>query len=434
MGALSGLGQGLSDIGARNAQEEMMKEREFRAGQRDVEMLKLRDEMDMARTKNLAEWKAKKENEKYDRFSSRAKELAQEEIPLEAEAVNKLTQGSASSLGLESGIQGDRKDIEGIIARFQGVANDPNSSQEEKMTANEILDQISKQYGAQESINQKAVEGKTRQRGKDEVFNDTYDQLLIDDPEAALSMAPALREKRIEKKEDAAIAYNKERTALADKQFEQSMSMQSIAQQRAAETLALQIRRQDAYENAASEKERSSIVADMRKSTEGSLKSAETQLKELNKERENASPERLRAIENEALDVKDEISGYRQALSTAGFPVIKVEREKPVPTQETIDLLIKNPDKAAEFEREFGISADQFLNQKGVQQGIIERTVTKRTPEPPREKEWVGNNYQTTSEYQKWNDMYGDEYRNNAKKKDAYRNARMAESLSKLRD
>lgn len=128
-------------------------------------------------------------NRAAERFASVARTKAGEEVPTEAPSVAQtgLTSGSAQSVGLKDGIQGDASVVQDIVKRAQETLKNPSATDEQKMHAKGIIEQISSQAEAQGTLNAKSVEGKTRKRSWSEAIQAAREETSLNDPGAFMA-------------------------------------------------------------------------------------------------------------------------------------------------------------------------------------------------------------------------------------------------------
>jgi hypothetical protein len=208
--ALAQGGAAAAGAGADLADKQLKEEAEMRAADR-----KLADQERL-----LAIQEAMK-NRAAERFSAVAKQKAGEEVPMEGKAVTEtgLTQEGATAAGLQSGIQGDVKTVKGIVERAKMMLTDPNSTDEQKQQAQELIAQIEGQVKTQEGANAKAAEGKTRKRTWSEAIQAAREDTALNDAPAFIageSMFGAdrkadLEERKIQSREKIEDEKNKQR-------------------------------------------------------------------------------------------------------------------------------------------------------------------------------------------------------------------------------
>lgn len=183
-------------------------------------------------------------NRAAERFSAVARGKAGEQVPVEAAPVTNLGKESAQAIGLENGMQGNAP---AMLQQYQAVLSNPNATAEQKQSAQEILDQIGKQAGAQKGINAEAVGGKMRNRTTMEAARAALDETLLNDPAAFAAGSglinaatkPDLEERKLEQRERIEQARIEQRDRSDDKRQETLLARLEKTGASKAETTAL---------------------------------------------------------------------------------------------------------------------------------------------------------------------------------------------------
>lgn len=176
--ALSQGGAAAMGAGADLADRQLKEEAEARAADRKL-----------ADTERLLAIQEAMKNRAAERFSAVARTKAGEEVPQQPKSVAEtgLTQEGATAAGLESGIQGDAATVKGIVERAKATMANPTATDEQKQQAQELIAQLEGQVKAQEGVNAKAAEGKTRKRTWGEAIQSAREETSLNDPAAFIA-------------------------------------------------------------------------------------------------------------------------------------------------------------------------------------------------------------------------------------------------------
>ncbi len=169
-------------------------------------------------------------NRAAERFALIAKTKMGEGVPLEAPEVTQTTSEGAKSIGLQDGLVG--------MTREQVMAYENP----------DMLAQYDKQLAADKSLAASAVEGKTRQRTKDEAIQAALDDALLNDPAAFTAGAGLIssaskgdiEQRKLESAEKREQMRIDQRDRSDDKKFEAMMArIESATSGKGAEKTAL---------------------------------------------------------------------------------------------------------------------------------------------------------------------------------------------------
>lgn len=398
MGALAGLGEGLADVGRRNQIAELQKEQEQRAAARDIDMTKLRDELEANRQRSLADYQEQKREAPAKRFGIIAQAKANEDVPLEAAPVTEVN---------DSNFKGSVSEISKLKDQMTNIIANPDKYTPEQVEdAAGAIAAMNASLEKQGVANAEMVAGKTRKRSANEAANAAYDEAMISDPTAAIAMHPILREARAEKKTDAEIQDRKARSDRLEKKQDLQLEYQMAKEERLMTYQENQQKYQQSLMNSNTEKEKQAAVNGMRKSTEIALDKVDSELRSLRKDLSDPGidPSKKAELQSMKKELEAEAKRYRTAMANNGFELPEVEAAPaPFPAgtvkngYEFLGGDVKNPSSWKP------VSASSQAATPAAQAG---------TPPPPDngKKRWIGNDFVVSPAYKAWEQQYGAAY------------------------
>ena len=162
-GALAGLGEQAANIGGAMFKAELDRD----ARQQDSDLA-------LARAKTLEEFKASRAEAPLLRLSARAKALGEEEVPVEAKAVTKLS----GEVPLRDGEMGPaQRGLVGDVAALRAQID----SMPEGADKRALQDQLSRQLSGDEQFERGIVAGKRRKRTAQEALDAAVDEAKAND-------------------------------------------------------------------------------------------------------------------------------------------------------------------------------------------------------------------------------------------------------------
>jgi hypothetical protein len=158
--------------------------------------------LELDRQQRLAEFKAALEertkNAPLNRIADKAKSLAQEDVPQEADPVSSLTGAGVTGFDGKapdsSGFKGDPRELLAAIAKM------PDGVDKQRAMA-----QLRSQYGADVESNKAAVAGKTRKRSADEALDAALEDAKLNDLPGYVAAKAIIPEKTITVADGAAV-------------------------------------------------------------------------------------------------------------------------------------------------------------------------------------------------------------------------------------
>lgn len=187
-GILAGLGAAGSNIADSNTK--LWNEQAINQQKAEIEQgaIQQRADLEEQKQKNILSYQQKLAQAPMDAASKYIQQAASQNVPIEAAPVTRLDQAGATAAGLQTGIQGDLSgEIGAQISKFTRVLNNPKASEEDKQTAQDIINQITKQSGAQNQLAKDSVAGQTRQAENPEILKNAMASALRDNNPIAYS-------------------------------------------------------------------------------------------------------------------------------------------------------------------------------------------------------------------------------------------------------
>lgn len=395
-------------------------------------LMEERNRLEIDRQKAIEQNRIKLQTEPLNRFSAIMRDELSKDVQVAPDAVKTIGQDSAKEIGLEQGLSGD---VSALRSQWK-KALENSTTDEQRQTAQEILNQIDSQEKAQGLINRRLVEGQTRKPTSDEAFEAAYRRALAEDPTAAIAVHPIRKDERAERKLDQEVEYNRDRNARLEKKEDQMNAWRMRQEERRTQFQeeSLELQRKESV--ARTDREAQQAINGQRAATIGALNSAEKEIQALNKQMLDPmlSTEQKAAYEEIRKSLTSEAKQYRKALAAQGFEL--PEPEKETPTKESIEKLIANrsdQNVRDAFKKRFGIDPDVYLkdlpdqtpsekaessrrsayeeefNQKVAADKASRNQVT--IPAPPEKFKWVGNEKLVTPEFLNWEAKYKDAYK-----------------------
>jgi hypothetical protein len=162
LGALGGAGEQLANIGATRMKNDM-----------EMDNIRLRDDLETKRQQTLELFRDKVKNAPMDRLTTKAKEYAGQDVPVEAGPTTRVTGYDPKAVEAGPAMPGFQGDI-GIIR--SAIAKLPDGPDKQAATA-----QLERQIGADTEFDKGIVAGAKRKRTSDEALDAAAEDAKIND-------------------------------------------------------------------------------------------------------------------------------------------------------------------------------------------------------------------------------------------------------------
>lgn len=318
--------------------------------------------VDIKKQKTLARLRQEMADEPLNRIGKKAKELEGQEVPMEPQAVKDLG-GTAGMGGLISGMKGGYKALKAQANELPEQDRKP------------YLDQLDKQFAAEQTAAQEKVKGQTRKRTADEALAAALEHAKLNDLPAYAAYDSTIgrtdREDRrvdsLERKDDMSEKKNDEETADRRRRADWLQTHQT-----AALDLQREIARGRADRGGSDDNDPSPVKT-------AKWLAANKNDPVMMDAWEKANRTKSKDVDGIAADfmAKDPMMTAQEAVTKASQLIAAarggeketgkpVTPDRPAPNQAAIDRLIKNPDKASDFDALFGkgAAASVMSNQK----------------------------------------------------------------------
>jgi len=194
LGALGGAGQALESVYGERMRADLQRENAMAENEQ-------RSNLETQRMMTLEAFRNKLQNAPLDRFAALVQQKAGEQVPVEAAPVTTAS-GQDPQLAVNTAAM-DNPITSGMVGNYADlIAKAKDLPPEDQQP---YLDQLKRQFVADQATAQAAVAGQTRARTSDEAFNAALEEAKVRDPVAYAAARPLAADKTITVADGAAI-------------------------------------------------------------------------------------------------------------------------------------------------------------------------------------------------------------------------------------